>query len=58
MGALGATPMCIAIGVGTLGVSGLVCGVVVVVWWWWWELHRQSGGVPGLAWGEVGGDRI
>lgn len=31
LGALGATPMCIAIGVGTLGVGGLVCGVVVVV---------------------------
>ena len=30
LGALGATPMCIAIGVGTLGVGGLVCGVVVV----------------------------
>ncbi|WP_448653259.1 hypothetical protein ACSHWC_08470 [Pseudomonas fluorescens] len=29
-GAFGATPICIAIGVGTLGVGGLVCGVVVV----------------------------
>ncbi|WP_460149944.1 hypothetical protein [Pseudomonas sp. S3_A03] len=29
-GTLAATPVCIAIGVGTLGVGGLICGVVVV----------------------------
>lgn len=53
LGALGATPMCIAIGVGTLGVGGLVCGVVVV------GAASAIGGEcrvwPG---GKVGGDRI
>lgn len=30
LGTLAAAPVCIAIGVGTFGIGGLVCGVVVV----------------------------
>lgn len=52
LGALGATPMCIAIGVGMLGVGGLVCGVVV-------GAASAIGGSAGSGLGgEVGGDRI
>ncbi|NVZ67768.1 hypothetical protein [Pseudomonas costantinii] len=52
LGKLGAAPVCIAIGVGTFGIGGLVCGVVVV------GAAAAIGGSAGASMGEKLGEVV